>query len=155
VGLPGSGKSTCVAGKDGVLSSDEIRKLLADDPTDQSIHAQTFATLRRLLSTRLELQRPITYIDATNLTPKERRPYIRIAQKYGATIEAVFFDVSLAECQRRNRARHRVVPQDVIEKMSGRLRAPTVQEGFARVMSVSAEDNLGRRAVQPDERSSQ
>ncbi len=130
VGLPGSGKSTFVEGKDGVLSSDEIRRLLADDPTDQSIHAQTFATLRRLLTLRLELQRPVTYIDATNLTPKERRPYIRIARKYGAVIEALFFDVPLAECQRRNRARHRIVPQDVIEKMSRRLRAPVVEEGF-------------------------
>jgi predicted kinase len=120
-----------------VLSSDEIRKLLVDDPTDQSIHAQTFATIRRLLTLRLELKRPITYIDATNLTPKERRPYIRIAQKYGAIVEAIFFDVPLAECQRRNRARHRVVPQDVIEKMSGRLRAPTVKEGFAQVTRVA------------------
>lgn len=136
MGLPGSGKSTFVKDKDGVLSSDEIRKLLVDDPTDQTIHAQTFATLRRLLTLRLELKRPVTYIDATNLTPKERRPYIRIAKKHGAVLEAVFFDVPLAECQRRNHARHRVVPQDVIEKMSGRLRAPAREEGFARVMIV-------------------
>jgi predicted kinase len=133
VGLPGSGKSTYVSAKDGVLSSDEIRKLLVDDATDQSIHAQTFATMRRLLTLRLELKRPITYIDATNLTPKERLPYIRIARKYGAMVEALFFDTPLAECQRRNLARHRVVPRDVIEKMSGRLRAPVVEEGFDRV----------------------
>ena len=137
VGLPGSGKSTYVAGKDGVLSSDEIRKLLVDDPTDQTIHAQTFATIRRLLTLRLELKRPITYIDATNLTRKERRQWIKVAQKHGATAEAIFFDVPLAECQRRNRARHRVVPQEVIEKMSGRLHAPTVKEGFAQVTRVA------------------
>ncbi len=137
VGLPGSGKSTYVAGKDGVLSSDEIRKLLVDDPTDQTIHAQTFATLRRLLTLRLELQRPVTYIDATNLTPKERRPYIRIAQKFGASVEAIFFDTPLAECQRRNRERHRIVPQEAIEKMSGRLRPPKVEEGLDRVMIVA------------------
>jgi predicted kinase len=135
--LPGSGKSTYVAGKDGVLSSDEIRKLLVDDPTDQTIHAQTFATIRRLLTLRLELKRPITYIDATNLTRKERRQWIKVAQKHGATAEAIFFDVPLAECQRRNRARHRVVPQEVIEKMSGRLHAPTVKEGFAQVTRVA------------------
>ncbi len=136
VGLPGSGKSTYVEKRDGVLSSDEIRRLLCDDPTNQSIHKQTFATLRRLLKTRLELKRPVTYIDATNLTVTERRPYIKMAQDLGAIAEAVLFDVDVAECQRRNRLRDRKVPDDVIEKMSGRLAAPTRSEGFARITRV-------------------
>jgi predicted kinase len=136
VGLPGSGKSTYVDKRDGVLSSDEIRRLLCDDPTNQSIHKQTFATLRRLLKSRLEMKRPVTYIDATNLTPRERAPCIKLAHKHGAIAEALFFDVPVAECQRRNRARDRKVPDDVIEKMSGRLRAPTRGEGFERITRV-------------------
>ena len=136
VGLPGSGKSTHVKNFAGVLSSDEIRRLLCDDPTNQSIHRQTFSTLRRLLKVRLELQRPVTYIDATNLTPVERRPYIKIAHDHGCVAEAIFFDVPAKECQRRNRGRDRVVPDEVIEKMARRLRAPTHGEGFARVMVV-------------------
>jgi predicted kinase len=136
VGLPGSGKSTYVEKRDGVLSSDKIRRLLCDDPTNQSIHKQTFAMLRRLLKIRLELERPVTYIDATNLTIAERRPYIKIAQDLGAIAEAIFFDVPVADCQRRNRLRDRKVPDDVIEKMSGRLRAPTRNEGFARITRV-------------------
>src|ERR1035438_1329956 len=44
IGLPGSGKSTWVAKQKAVaLSSDAVRELLADDPTDQSIHARVFA----------------------------------------------------------------------------------------------------------------
>ena len=142
VGLPGSGKSTYAAERvressnAGVLSSDEIRRLLCDDPTNQSIHRQTFAMLRRLLKARLELNRPITYIDATNLTPRERAPYIKIAREHGAIAEAIFFDVPLAECQRRNRLRHRIVPDDVIEKMSRRLQTPTKREGFSSVIIV-------------------
>jgi predicted kinase len=136
VGLPGSGKSSYVAGRDGVLSSDQIRCLLCDDPANQSIHKQTFATLRRLLKARLELKQPVTYVDATNLTIAERRPYIKIAQDLGAIAEAIFFDVPVAECQRRNRLRDRKVPGDVIEKMSRRLRAPTRNEGFARITRV-------------------
>jgi len=135
VGLPGSGKSTYAEQQHGnsALSSDEIRRLLCDDPTNQSIHRQTFSMLRRLLKARLELNRPVTYIDATNLTPKERAPYIKLARGHGAVAEAIFFDVPVAECQRRNRLRHRIVPDDVIETMSRKLRPPTVKEGFSRV----------------------
>ena len=52
VGLPGSGKSTW-ARKQGVavLSSDELRLLLADDESNQTIHREVFATLRLSAST--------------------------------------------------------------------------------------------------------
>jgi predicted kinase len=136
VGLPGSGKSTYVKNFAGVLSSDEIRRLLCDDPGSQSIHRQTFATLRRLLTIRLELRRPVTYIDATNLTIAERRPYIRIARDLGCVAEAIFFDVPVKECQRRNRGRDRVVPDDVIAKMGRRMVTPSIKEGFRCVTRV-------------------
>ena len=137
VGLPGSGKSTYAEKSAGTaLSSDELRGLLVDDPEAQNIHRIVFALLRRLLKHRLELKRPVTYVDATNLTPWERRPYIKLAQRYDATIEAVLFDVPVAECQRRNRARARNVPADVITKMAARLVRPTTKEGFSRVTVV-------------------
>jgi predicted kinase len=138
VGLPGSGKSTWAAGKPGVLSSDGVRQLLADDPADQTIHARVFAVVRSLLKQRLELNRPVTYIDATNLTPKERRPYLAIAKRYDATIEALFFDSPVAECQRRNRLRQRVVPDDAITAMSRKLVAPSAKEGFSKITIIKS-----------------
>src|SRR6185312_10269829 len=134
VGLPGSGKST-YAGKLGAtaLASDEIRRLLSDDATNQNIHRRVFAILRRLLKHRIELRRPVTYIDATNLTPHERRAYIKMADLYDCEIEAIFFDVPVEECQRRNRERHRVVPDEAIAEMAQRLIRPSIEEGFTRV----------------------
>jgi predicted kinase len=135
--LPGSGKSTYVEKLGApVLSSDEIRRLLVDDPANQNIHRRVFRVLRDLLKQRLELKRPLTYIDATNLTPYERRPYIVLAQDYDCEIEAVFFDVPVEECRRRNRARHRVVPEEVIAEMAHRLVPPSTGEGFSRVIVV-------------------
>jgi len=137
VGLPGSGKSTYAANAGGFsLSSDEIRRWLSDDPANQEIHSRVFAVLRNLFKHRLELRRPLTHIDATNLTPRERRPYIKLAELYDADIEAVFFDVPVDECQRRNRARDRVVADAVIVAMAARMVRPTVEEGFSRVSFV-------------------
>jgi predicted kinase len=134
IGLPGSGKSTYAAQFNAaVISSDEIRRWLADDPTIQAIHRRVFATVRYLLRHRIELRRPYTFIDSTNLTRKERRPYIKIAELYDCDIEAVFFDVPIDVCQARNAARDRVVPEQAIADMARRLSPPALDEGFTSI----------------------
>jgi predicted kinase len=140
VGLPGSGKSTYLERQGAVgLPSDALRKLLADDEGDQSINDRVFQTLRYLLRQRLAIGRPVTYIDATNLTPEERRPYVAIGRAYGCEVEAVFFDVPAAICRARNAARHRVVPDEAMSKMEAKLAPPATGEGFARITRVGAE----------------
>jgi len=137
VGLPGSGKSTWLA-RQGIaaISSDWIRQVLADDPTDQTIHARVFLTMRYLLRHRLAIGRPVSYVDATHLTPEERQPYIQIAQWYGCDIEALFFDVPVEVCRERNLRRDRVVPDDAIARMAAKLTPPAIGEGFARITVV-------------------
>ena len=146
VGLPGSGKSTYlgqVAPLGGGLSSDAVRRLLADDETDQTIHVRVFQTLRYLLEQRLAIGRPVTYIDATNLTPEERRPYLEIGRAWDCEVEAVFLEVPLEVCLDRNAGRARRVPEDVMRKMADKLVPPSEAEGFARI-SVVPESGLYR-----------
>lgn len=138
VGLPGSGKSTWLARQDlTAISSDAIRQLLADDPTDQSIHVRVFATIRYLLRQRLAIGRPVSYVDATHLTPAERAPYVTIARAFDAQLEAVFFDVPIGVCMERNLARNRNVPREAIETMAAKLVPPSLDEGFCRITTVN------------------
>lgn len=146
VGLPGSGKSTWLA-RLGVnaISSDEIRRLISDDPTNQSIHRMVFRTVRFLVRKRLEGGRPVTYVDATSLTRWERRPYIRLGQLHDCDVEAVFFDVPLEVCMARNRFRDRMVPDEAIRAMARKLVPPSLEEGFAAVTRVAPREVAAAR----------
>jgi predicted kinase len=137
VGLPGAGKSTYFAER-GIrpLSSDHVRELLLDDPADQTNHALVFATLRHLILARLKLGRRLTYVDATSLTPRDRRPYLTLARRWGARVHAIVFDVPLEICLARNRSRARRVPPEAMREMAQKLVKPTRKEGFARISVV-------------------
>jgi predicted kinase len=138
VGLPGSGKSTYLA-RLGVnaISSDEIRRLIADDPHDQTMNARIFSVIRYLVRQRIAAGRPITYVDATHLSVWERKPYVILAQRYGCILEALFFDVPVEVCIARNQVRDRVVPEAAIRKMAEQLVPPSAQEGFAEITRIT------------------
>jgi predicted kinase len=138
VGLPGSGKSTYLARLGvNVIASDEIRRLIADDPRDQSMNARIFSAVRYLIRQRIAAGRPVTYVDATHLTTWERKPYVILAQRYGCTLEALFFDVPVEICIARNQARDRVVPEEAIRKMAQQMIAPSLEEGFAEITRIT------------------
>src|ERR1700679_1199109 len=90
IGLPGSGKTTWYKRR-GVtpLSSDLLRTLLFDDITEQRYQGLVFSTLRSLLRARLIAKMPWNYIDATNLSPHERKQWIKMAKSFGYEVQAV------------------------------------------------------------------
>ena len=137
IGLPGSGKTTWYKRR-GVtpLSSDMLRTILFDDITDQRYSGLVFSTLRSLLRARLIAKMPWNYVDATNLSAHERRQWIKMAKSFGYEAQAVYFDVPFAVCMERNSKRERRVADDVMQKMSERLRPPSFKEGFSKITVV-------------------
>ncbi len=137
IGLPGSGKSSWFKRHNIIpLSSDLVRGLLFDDATEQRFQDLVFSSLRSLLRARLIAGRPMNFIDATNLSPKERHSWIKMAQDFGYEAHAVFFDVPTEVCMERNRKRLRNVPDEVMLRMAQKLRPPKFDEGFAKVIVV-------------------
>ena len=137
VGLPGSGKSSWFKRHNlSPLSSDVIRAMLFDDPTEQRFQDLVFSNLRSMLRARLVARRPLNYVDATNLTPHDRSSWIKLAKDFGYEVQAVYFDVPLEVCLERNSRRHRVVEEDVMRKMSAKLKPPTFEEGFSKITLV-------------------
>jgi predicted kinase len=150
IGLPGSGKTTWYKRR-GVtpLSSDLLRTILFDDITEQRYQGLVFSTLRSLLRARLIAKMPWNYVDATNLSPHERRQWIKMAKSFGYEVQAVFFDVPLSVCLERNSKRDRQVTDEVMHKMAERLRPPAFKEGFDKITVVRVKGATNPTAVAP------
>ncbi len=144
IGLPGSGKTTWYKRR-GVqpLSSDMLRTILFDDITDQRYQGLVFSTLRSLLRARLIAKMPWNYVDATNLSPHERRQWIKMAKSFGYEVQAVFFDVPLEVCLERNSKRDRQVTDEVMRSMADRLKPPVFKEGFDKITVVRVKATAG------------
>jgi protein phosphatase len=115
-GPAGSGKSTWASkyfSPTQVVSSDECRALVFDDPANQSVSAHAFDLLHFIIEKRLALGRT-TVADATNLKREHRRTLIQIARRFRFNVVAIVFDVPVEACLSRNSARRRKIPQDAL-----------------------------------------
>ncbi|WP_204138347.1 AAA family ATPase [Halomicronema sp. CCY15110] len=146
IGLPDSGKSTwarhfrqadpAIA----YISTDQIRGELFGDEATQGPWPQVWECvgqkMRGAAQQTQQGQLSGALYDATNVQRRGRRRVIQTAQSLGFTrLLAVWFDVSLAECLKRNQGRSRQVPPEIIETMSRQLAGapPHPKEGFAAV----------------------
>lgn len=144
IGLPGSGKSSWFKRHNITpLSSDTLRMLLFDDPTEQRFQDLVFSNLRSMLKARLIARRPMNYVDATNLSTHDRQGWIKMARDFGYEVHGVYFDVPVEVCLERNQRRQRVVPEDVMRRMASKLHPPSFEEGFAKITVVRVKKKEG------------
>jgi len=142
VGPSGAGKTTFAREHfrpNQVVSSDELRGRLADDPDDQDASAEAFRILALLLNGRLR-RRLTAVVDATNLRPVNRQRLRSLASRYGVPVVAVLFDLSERAFYDNNARRpDRRVADDVVANQIELMRqavADVPGEGYARVVVI-------------------
>jgi predicted kinase len=115
-----------------VVSSDECRAMIFDDPADQFVNQHAFDLMHFIIEKRLMLGR-LTVADATNLRREHRTTLIRIAKRFHFNTAAIVFNVPIETCLARNAARKRTVPAAALMNQYA-LRERTLQtietEGF-------------------------
>jgi predicted kinase len=134
VGIPGSGKSTIANQIPNavVISSDAIRKELYGAEEIQGEGKQVFTLVYKRIGEELAKGHDVVF-DATNLTPKARSAVFRFSAEH----IAIFVSTSLDDCLKRNAARKRKVPEEVIYRMYNNLIYPRRAEGFKTIITIS------------------
>lgn len=140
VGVSGSGKSTFANGlktslQATVVSTDDIRKEVLGDANDQTQGARIFGIARKRVNDLLA-QGKNAVIDATSLSAKDRRDWVRIGKANDAEIIAYVVKVDLGTAKKRNSGRDRQVPDFVIDRQFAKFSVPTHAEGVDKVIVV-------------------
>jgi protein phosphatase len=145
IGPSGSGKSTFAARhfpKTKVLSSDEMRAMVADDPTDQSATEAAFELLHTALALRLAHRRT-TVVDATNVERWARERLLAVARRAGRPSVAIALALPLEVCLERNRQRRDPRPPGAIRRQfraAQRAVEHLTSEGFAGVHVLESQE---------------
>lgn len=134
VGISGSGKSTYANGLKTSLNAqlvetDAIREELTGDPADQTQNYRVFQIAKKRV-TELLAQGKNCIIDATSVSIRDRKDWVKIAKENNAEVRAYFIDTPIDVCKSQNKKRQRKVPEEVIDRQASRLESPTTIEGF-------------------------
>ncbi|MBN9117565.1 MAG: AAA family ATPase, partial [Planctomycetes bacterium] len=149
VGPSGCGKSTFARAHfkpTEILSSDFFRGMVSDDEMNQAASEDAFELLHLVCAKRLAGGK-LTVVDATNVRPESRKPFLEMARKYHAQPVAVVFDFSAEFCHERNQKRAAERPfgphvtrrhAEDLRRSLGRLE----EEGFRRVHVLRGEEDV-------------
>ncbi|MGL4553230.1 MAG: polynucleotide kinase-phosphatase [Gemmataceae bacterium] len=154
VGPSGAGKSTFARKHfrpTEVLSSDDCRAMVGDDPNDQGLTKDAFEVLHFLAAKRLARGK-LTVIDATSVQPESRNPLVELGRRFHCLPVAVVLDVPEAVCQERNRARpDRDFGAHVVRNQCSQLRRGLrglKREGFSHVFTLHTPEEIDAVTVE-------
>jgi len=144
-GPAGCGKSTFAARHflvTQIVSSDECRALVSDDPANQRVSGHAFDLMHFIIEKRLTLAR-LTVADATHLERRDRRRLIKIARWFNFKTAVFIFNIPLEICIARNSQRARKVPEEALRRQFEMLEATLAsidREGFDYVYVLDERD---------------
>src|SRR4051794_3809297 len=154
IGPSGSGKSTFARGHfkpTEVLSSDACRAMVSDDENDQAVTKDAFDVLRFVAAKRLALGK-LTVVDATNVQPEARKPFVELARQYHCLPVAIVLDLPERVCQGRNRDRpDRDFGPHVVRNQMSQLRRSLRglrKEGFRHIFMLESPEEVEAASVE-------
>ena len=153
VGTSGSGKSTFAAthfAPTEIVSSDECRGMVSDDPNDQGATSDAFEVLEFIVGKRLERGR-LTVVDATNVQASARRSLLELAKQHDVLSVALVLDVPTSVALERNTSRpDRDFGPHVIKRQHAQLRKSLrglKREGFRTVHVLDSADAIAEASI--------
>jgi predicted kinase len=118
MGLPGSGKSTFAHEhfpEDSIISTDNIRREISNNPSNHVISNKAFILARRLVQERLK-NGEVAVIDAQNLSELNRKAFVEEAEKEGASIQVITLNIDADTAVERDKGRTRPVGEKYIRE---------------------------------------
>jgi protein phosphatase len=148
VGVAGSGKSTFAKKHfkhTEVISSDECRALVSDDPNNQAATKDAFDVLGYIASKRLAAGKLIV-IDATNVQQHARRNLLNLAKEFHCLPVAIVINTPEKICIERNQKRANPAFGDsVIQEQSSQLQDSLKnlkKEGFKEIYVLETAEQI-------------
>lgn len=145
-GIPGSGKSHFSKEYSNshpdfeIVSTDEIRKQLFNDETNQENNYLVFLTAYQQIEKILKKGKSVIF-DATNLKSKDRKKITKYFSEKNLILKLIVMKTFLDVCKLRQKQRERSVPEDVIEKMYNSFEEPDKSEGWNEILYNSIKIN--------------
>ena len=154
IGVSGSGKSTFARRHfkpTEVLSSDYCRGLVSDDENSQAATRDAFEVLHFIARKRLAAGR-LTVVDATNVQPESRKPFVEIAREFHCLPVAIVLDVPEGIARDRNKDRpDRDFGPHVIGQQSRQLHRSLrglQREGFRHVFVLTSAEDMETAVIE-------
>jgi len=123
--LSGSGKDAYIKRNldQPVLSLDDIRRKHKISPTNKKGNGQVIQLTKEKAKEFLRARTSFVF-NGTNLTRDMRSRWIGLFTDYNARVKIIYFEVSYKKLLKQNADREHKVPEDVLNKLLGKLEMP-------------------------------